>query len=635
MLRPMAGGTSAASNNDAFVGPRNVLAGLAIVALAAVIGLELRPVGSGESERPDHVLLALSSERVDVEQTLRDAGFQVEVQMLPSSSSGPVSLEDLLDQADDRGLGFLVVDDASNLDPGSVEFEGETWPEKDSWVAISVGDLAFPAHLSATSAGVSSEGGPSLGVLEMIFAQPRLDRERESLVRRPALDEVLLNARLEAGMNILDRATSQRRLSVEMELRLAERLAGDPDIAPVLEPLHIGGALPVGPRSLLTTARAVNFVIAPDSNLDDVLEDTLSLSRVDLDAAGRVVSREDCAPTVGGSLSAAEFQSLRASPEYEFLALQRRDGRVEFYRSAPSAVCRYTLAGKHQVQPGVDAGVLGVRGVLAGTELAGEGARVAFRALDGTTRVSPVVRATLRSPVWLDDSHVLVPGSDDALEPGVGAALYVFSALDETFVEKIELPEEIARRGVSSVVISNAREREVVMSSGRGPTDLYLARLGDLPDASAAVPAPAATGTHPERVRDRRVVHPVEEVSLMWSSDDSYDLDVSAGGDLLVFAAAGDEFRDDHGVRSRRYETRGIDLRAARRGALREERLASSGLNDRKPVIAPGKAFLVVSSRLRLGVRRREIVTPRVLRILPELEEEATDARAAPVAEKN
>lgn len=613
MLMPMAGGTSAGSNNDAFVGPRNVLAGLAILALAAVIGLELRPVGSGASERPDHVLLALSSERVAAEQTLRDAGFHVEVQMLPSTSSGPVPLEDLLEQADERGLGFLLVDDASKLDPGSVEFEGAPWPEKKSWVAISVGDLAFPAHLSATSAAVSGAGGSSLGVLEMIFAQPRLDRERESLVRRPALNEVLLNARLEAGMNILDRATSQRRLSVEMELRLAERLAGDPDIVPVLEPLKIGGALPVGPRALLTTARAVNFVIAPDSNLDDVLEDTLSLSRVDLDAAGRVVSHEDCAPTVGGSLSAAEFQSLRTSPQYEFLALQRRDGRVEFYRSSPSAVCRYALAGEHQVQAGVDAGVLGVRGVLAGTELAEEGARVAFRALDGTTLVSPVVRATLRSPVWLDDTHVLVPGSDDSLEPGFGAALYVFSALDETFVEKIELPEELARRGVSSVVISNAVEREVVLSSGRAPTDLYLARLGDIPGASSS--AAGASGPDLDSVGDRRVVHAAEEVSLLWSSDDSYDLDVSDAGDLLVFATAGDEFRDDHGVRARWYETRGLDLRAARRGALRVERLASSALSDRKPVLVPGQAFVVVSSRLRLGVRRREIVTPRVLRI--------------------
>ena len=71
---------------------------------------------------------------------------------------------------------------------------------------------------------------------------------------------------------------------------------------------------------------------------------------------------------------------------------------------------------------------------------------------------------------------------------GVGAALYVFSALDETFVEKIELPEELARRGVSSVVISNAVEREVVLSSGRAPTDLYLARLGDIPGASSSAP---------------------------------------------------------------------------------------------------------------------------------------------------
>ncbi len=630
MLRRMARGASAGSGDDAFAGPRNALAGLAVLALAVVIGLELRPVGAGPSEQPDHLLLMLSQERPQVERILLDAGFDVDVEMLPSDPQAAVDLEDLIEVADERGFGFLVVDDVSNIDPEGLDFEGDPWPGHGSWVAISAGDLAFPHHVTAASAAGLGPRGASLAVLEMVFAQPRLDRGRESLVRRPALDEVLLNARLEAGMNMLDRASAQRRLSVEMELRLAERLTGDLRMTPILDPLAIGGALPLGPRTLLTTARAVEFVIEPDSSLEDVLEDMVSMRRVTLDHEGRVTAHEDCSATFGGRLSAAEFQSLRASRDSEFLALQRRDGQVQFYRASPSATCGYALAGSHRVSPGVDAGVVGVRGVLAGTELAGEGARVAFRAADGTTRVSPIVRATLRSPVWIDDAHVVVPGSDDELEPGVGAALYVFSVFDDTLVEKIELPEALARRGVSSVVVSDARAREVILSSGRHPTRLYLARLGrevTAPGGPAAASPESAASSSPRSPAGRdaterspldRRAHPVEALSLVWSSEDSYDLHVSQDGELLVFATAGDELREDHGVRSRRYQTLRIDLLAARRGELRVEALAESALNDRKPVLVPGGEFAVVSSRARLGVRRREVVTPRVVRLLDE-----------------
>ncbi|MGB1699701.1 MAG: hypothetical protein ACPHRO_07100, partial [Nannocystaceae bacterium] len=380
-----------------------------------------------------------------------------------------------------------------------------------------------------------------------------------------------------------------------------------------------------------TTKRAINFVIEPDANLEDVLEDEVEFRRVELDDRGRVVSVETCTETFEGPLSAADFQSLRVSPDGYYLALQRRDGRVLFYEEVPSAVCRYALAGEHRVSPGVDAGVVGVRGVTAGTELVEGGARVVFRYRDGSTRRGPVVRATLRNPAWLDDSHVVVPGSDDEEEPGVGAALYVFSLHEQEAVEKITLPAEVARRGVSTVVVSDSAAREVIVSSGRAPTSLYLATLGDpaeaVPrrpvktpksrgaDAGAALEGPTTRSPLHEAPPPEVRVRPVARIEMFWAVEDSYDLNVSEDGRALALATAGEEFIEDHGVQSRRYRVAVLDLSAARRGTLRVDALVESTMSDRKPLVVPQSELVIMSSRGRLGLRRREVVTPRVARI--------------------
>ena len=134
-------------------------------------------------------------------------------------------------------------------------------------------------------------------------------------------------------------------------------------------------------------------------------------------------------------------------------------------------------------------------------------------------------------------------------------------------------------------------------------------------DAGAALEGPTTRSPLVEAPPPEVRVRPVARIEMFWAVEDSYDLSVSEDGRALALATAGEEFIEDHGVQSRRYRVAVLDLSAARRGTLRVDALVESSMSDRKPLVVPQSELVIMSSRGRLGLRRREVVTPRVARI--------------------
>ena len=621
MLYAVRGLDNTATAAEAFSGPRNLSVLLFVLGVLGVVWSQMRPVGGGQAEDPARIMLVSREARPSLVSLLSNSGFDV---VERSGEPGEATVDELIEAADHEGVGFVVIqtptDGASGYVRGSpAEAEGDPWPEDARWVTVSVGDLAFPPKVRAgidPSTNGYDEGESILGAL---FDQPRLAPERESLAHNPELKEVLLHAKLEPGLNISRRAESQRRLAYEMELRLAGRLLEGEGVRPLFEPLRIGGGLPVSDMEVLVTERALDFVIEADESMRDELDARISLQLWTLDGHGAEVGRRSCDALVGGPLRAESFTSLRASSDGAHLVMQLKDGTVRFFErvDGSDSVCGYRARGSAVVDQGIDVGVIGARGVVVGVAPGTGGGQLVFRDGDETWRTPEIAGVRLRNPTWFDDAHVLVTAAYDSADGHPRSGLLLVNALEPQQVARLELPLPLRTAGLHRVVVPRpGLGMEVIVAAGRSPTQLAMVELNEEPrwSSPAAVDPEVewVAGASPKMQWSALTSVEVSLEAVLWQAQDAYDVAVGRGGNALIFATAGDEFVHDEDAYVRMYDIEALDLASARRGISMPSWRLQTGVVDRKPVYVPVLDGVLFSSRARLGVRRRDVTTPRI-----------------------
>ncbi len=656
---------------------RSALLGLVILgALAAAAYSWFRPQGSGAPEVPNRVLVVAGNSGVDHEAVLTEAGFEATEFTLAEwerrangaglEGSGP---ELVIELADQLGYGYVAFETPARFDLSGLDFapDAPTIGEDTRYAVVSVGDLAFPHQLTVDGKPSEVVRMPSLGLLQALYAQPRLDPERETLSERPTVDELNLQDRITPGLKTVERVARLERTAEQIEEGIGEQLV-EPGTEMLAGPLESGGVVPLPDGGVLGVVQRVRLESRDGALLDYVLEDSLDLGWTPV-ARGRTVGAPQvCDGLLGGRLPVSAYPELRASTRGGALLLRTTDGGSQVFLSVgdAEAPCRFDPLGM-VAEPGTGDAGIGVpseQGVVARAApvMGGSRARVELH-VPGDTAGEPELLGSLGgialgAPVWLDEDLVAVAGhgwDGEGRVPDDG--VYVFSRKHPGWALHLDGDALFGGGRIHDLAVVPGARPTLIVTVGRVPTRVLEVQLpadmealfvaleepaegegigegeaegvGEAPDEGEAPPEAPGEGVAELPAVDEVALPDVDEaeddrpaqvmfvaaelvyVRLVMAEGDVFDPTVSPDGRWLAFGWD-PPHPTVHSLGAPRVNDRigVVDLRTP---GARPRELTEGKLEDKKPRWTRDGSALVFQSRVRVSVSDSEISAPRLV----------------------
>ena len=355
----MAAGKEVDALNRGFRARALMLGLLVLGGLGAAAWSETREQGMGEPESR-HQLMVVTQEVGGLEYygVLERGGFAPEVdsyagwlelarEARPESEAEGEAL--LLEYADGLGYGYIVLEQPGSrdlsgleLDPTPAEFED--YATRD-YAVLSVGDLAFPHHLSVSeSSDDTLVRLPGYGALEAVFAQPsllaRVDEER------PTIEELQLEARLRPGQVMAERPASFAADIEEADAEIDAALGADAAAATLVPPHTTGSALFDPEGGVLVIHHALEIYSEDAKSLklhpaEQMHFDYLNPEAVRARLDGGALSLQPCMSLAGGVIEMERAPRLEAAVDGSALAISTRGGSTWVWHRRPGPGCEW------------------------------------------------------------------------------------------------------------------------------------------------------------------------------------------------------------------------------------------------------------------------------------------------------
>ncbi len=528
-------------------------------------------------------------------------------------------VEAVLAVADELGYGFVAFEDPQSLDFSMLELQDDA-PEIDAharYAVLSAGDLAFPHHLSVNPPSSEVVMLPGLGLLQALYAQARIHPDRELLAHHPTVDELHLQAQLDAGLFTVRRVASLESTASNLAVDI-ERLINEGGGRPLGLALESGGPIALPDGGVLSVVQDVKIVSRDGFVLDYALGEEL---RLEYTPAGGLFEGPDrrvrCGSLAGGRLPVEEFPELVTSVDGRILLVHTATEGLQAWAALDGGACQFE---RHGIVPSPSPGEKGL-GVPS------SGGRVARNVTDpaGASRLRiydprpdagpapPVDLASLENtslgkPVWLTERYVAAGGRTWG-EPGQ-------EPHDAIFVFAVDRPDLVLRVDASAFgegerlrqMAAIPGERAQLLVTTRGvPTKLF--RLGfvesldpSFDEPSPAPPAEEDPSTAPSPSPLRILGDEALSIELLHEAGTVVDPVVSPDGTWLAFS-----HREEDGIGQSAIAVLRIDP-----PATELIRVTDGSVGDDKPRFTADGHGLVFGTRVSLNIGGHVLVAPRV-----------------------
>jgi hypothetical protein len=350
-----------------------LLAVLVIAALGAALWSSTREVGIGEPEDRRRLMVVTHGSDINYYEVLEGGGFEVEVdsyadwetgarELLPESEAEGVAL--LLELADLRGFGFVVFEAPGQLDFGELELEPavaeiEGFAERD-YAVLSVGDLAFPHHLSVDEPGEDPIlRMPGYGALQALFEQPAVTAREDE--ERPTVEELQYEDAIEVARWMHERPSTFAAAIDFARSSMHASLARDANARTLVEDFSTGSGVPTPDGGVLVVHHALEIVSEDAQALEmrpgELMRfDWLGPEAVDAllaaDDRGARLELEPCTSLAGGSIELEREPRIEAAIDGSTLAISTMPGEATLWTKLEQGGCAWrelavvpTLAG--------------------------------------------------------------------------------------------------------------------------------------------------------------------------------------------------------------------------------------------------------------------------------------------------
>ncbi|MFO7561169.1 MAG: hypothetical protein R6X02_00895 [Enhygromyxa sp.] len=454
------------ANSDVEVLSRSFRSRIALFALlcTAALGLALwtgtRKGGVGEPEDRRRIMVVSAGGEINYDAVLGQAGFSIEVDELDGwvAAARAADLDSegsevarVLELADLRGFALVVFERPSELDFGGLELEPaidtiDELAERD-YVALSVGDYAFPHRLSVDDPGDPPFVRlPGYGALQAVFRQD-LIHAREA-PERPTLAELQFEAAIRVGQEMFERPPGFE-AAVAFETAVVEATLDDGSGARMLLPaLSTGTPIPTPDGGILLFHHELSIYSDNARTLEIEAPAQMQISWVGPAALARGLESgefelEPCISLRGGALEMAERPRIEAAVDGSAVAIGSAEGAV-VWRKAEAPGCSWAPVAEIDRLEGI---VLAPRSRTADPEIEIESRSVAARI--------ELAEASSRVLVW---AHA----DDDGDEEGEGEGEGEGAAGEGVALEPQVVIEQSGRRFASLVFVD---DRHLALSS--------------------------------------------------------------------------------------------------------------------------------------------------------------------------
>ncbi|PRQ02130.1 hypothetical protein ENSA5_25890 [Enhygromyxa salina] len=403
-----------------------LLALLVVVGLGAALWTGTRERGIGAPDDRRRLMVVTQAGDIDYYAVLERGGFAVEVDSyadweasaraeLPESEAEGVAL--VLELADERGFGFVVFEAPSTLDFDGLELEPslDAIDELDArdYAVLSVGDLAFPHHLSVDDPGDDPLLRiPGYGAIQAVLRQPAVSAREDD--ERPTVEELQYEDAIEVARWMYERPTTFAAAIEFAQASIDATLSEDPHARTLLGPLAAGSALPTPDGGVLVVHHALDVYSDDARSLTLGVGESMHFGYLSPDAvAGLFETGElelaSCASLAGGSIEMDREPRIEAAIDGSALAIATLAGEARIWRKVEGPGCVWR---EHASLPA--SGSVGVLAPRLRARAGGQGQQtLAARVVDIEPQGATVA-------VWLDAESGVDEGRID--ERGVGTS---------------------------------------------------------------------------------------------------------------------------------------------------------------------------------------------------------------------
>jgi hypothetical protein len=536
--------------------------------------------------------------------------------------------------ADAQGYGFVAFEDPQAYDFSGLELQDDA-PEigdQARYAVLSVGDLAFPNHLTINPEPSEVVRMPGIELLQALFEQDRLHPDRELLSHHPTVEELHLQAQLDPGLFTVKRIETLESTASNLAVDI-ERMINTGDARPLGVPLESGGPIALPDGGVLSVMQGVE-IVSPDAFvLDYELAPELRLEYTPPTALLEGPDhRRPCASLAGGALAVDEFPEVVAGADGRALLVHTASKGLEVWMWIEGEGCSFARQGRlpspEEGEKGL--GVPSSEGVVARVGVEGKASRIRLYESrpngEEPTRVelASLAETALGKPVWLDARYLVAGGrTKGEVEGQVEEAVFVFDTQEpdrvlrldaRTFGPDIRLRHMAALPGVQPGFLVTTRGR---------PDQLYRVSFGDGLEGQfqrepGATPEENEVGEQTALAPTPEPVSKPSPVLLLTAEDVQIQL-LHEGGRISHPVVS----PDARWVSFSRGEEDAVvdeaDIAALRLDPPATEliMLSKGPVADQKPLFTPDGRFVVFETRVSVNFAGHELVAPRVA-ALPE-----------------
>jgi len=430
-------------------GPKIFLGILGIAAVGAAAWWFTRPAGPvGQPDEPSRILV-VGPDAASTAEALREFGFDTEhgeYDALAAEGAGGAAgtegIEAILHLADERGFGYVALEDPSTHGMASITVTGDSADVSadHGWAVFSVGDLGMPPTVTVDGAQTVLPRPDYVQVLRAAFKHERLANTLFSESRLP-IDAVELHAKIQRAVDLHGAyAMLDRRIDKEVRAReeaLVEAEQAEPVPALLAQPMETTESIALGDGTVLSLVQGqrLDSPRDPEVSLQPSPELQLWYHPPGSTALGE---RQRCTAVRGGLLPVGGAEHV-LSPAADALLLEASGGLELWALDVSAQACAFTRKGKVPVAAGYDHtwGMPHASGRVLRPSTPPEGLAVSvWTAGEDLPQIVKMPGCTrLGEPAWIDAEHFAVSCQFQPPQPDPYAAL---DDVDDPYVDEEE-----------------------------------------------------------------------------------------------------------------------------------------------------------------------------------------------------